>query len=112
MCQPILTISIETVRKHVKPESSCKDCKIAFTCCGAKCGFLNFSRTGFLNVNHETTCKLQRTLYEHNVQVFEALYRNYNKRITNVLKTACDEHIPIGETMLQIMQRVEDEGEV
>lgn len=45
---------IETVRKHVKPESSCKDCKIAFTCCGAKCGFLNFSRTGFLNVNHET----------------------------------------------------------
>lgn len=39
-------------------------------------------------------------------------YRNYNKRITNVLKTACDEHIPIGETMLQIMQRVEDEGEV
>lgn len=30
---------IETVRKHVKPESSCKDCKIAFTCCGAKCGF-------------------------------------------------------------------------
>lgn len=103
---------IETVRKHVKPESSCKDCKIAFTCCGAKCGFLNFSRTGFLNVNHETTCKLQRTLYEHNVQVFEALYRNYNKRITNVLKTACDEHIPIGETMLQIMQRVEDEGEV
>lgn len=45
-------------------------------------------------------------------EVFEALYRNYNKRITNVLKTACDEHIPIGETMLQIMQRVEDEGEV
>lgn len=64
---------IETVRKHVKPESSCKDCKIAFTCCGAKCGFLNFSRTGFLNVNHETTCKLQRTLYEHNVQVFERI---------------------------------------
>lgn len=24
-------------------------------------------------MNHETTCKLQRTLYEHNVQVFEAL---------------------------------------
>lgn len=100
---------LSTVRSHVKGESSCKNCDIAFTCCGAKCGFLNFNRTGFLNVNHETTCRIQRILYNHNVRVFEKLYRNYNKKIIGLLKTALNEQIPIGEPLLQIMQKVEGE---
>lgn len=103
---------IDAVRLHVKRESSCKNCEIAFTCCGAKCGFLNFSRTGFLNVNHVITCKLQRILYNHNVKVFEELYRNYNKKMMGMVQTALKEHIPIGEPMLQIMQKVEQEREV
>lgn len=103
---------IDTVRSHVKKESSCKDCDIAFTCCGAKCGFLNFTRTGFLNVNHTTTCKLQRILYNHNVKVYEQLYRNYNKKIMGMLQIAMNEHIPISESMLQIIRKVEGEREV
>uniref|UniRef100_UPI0040576856 radical SAM protein n=1 Tax=Agathobacter sp. TaxID=2021311 RepID=UPI0040576856 len=97
------------VRSHTKKESSCKNCNIAFTCCGAKCGFLNFSRTGFLNMNHEMTCRIQRILYNHNVKVFEELYRNYNKKITELLQMALNEQIPIGEPMLQIIQKVEQE---
>lgn len=100
---------LNTVRSHIKKESSCKNCDIAFTCCGAKCGFLNFSRTGFLNVNHETTCRIQRTLYNHNVKVFETLYRDYSKKIIELLKTALDEQLPIGEPMLEIMRKVERE---
>lgn len=100
---------LSTVRTHVKKISNCKDCDIAFTCCGAKCGFLNFRRTGFLNVNDKTTCNIQRILYNHNVKVFEELYRGYNKKIVKLLKTAMDEHIPLGEPILQIIRKVEGE---
>lgn len=100
---------LSTVRTHVKKVSSCIDCDIAFTCCGAKCGFLNFSRTGFLNVNDKTTCNLQRILYNHNAKVFEELYRAYNKKIIKLLKIAMDEHIPLGEPILQIIEKVEGE---
>lgn len=100
---------LSTVRTHVKKVSSCIDCDIAFTCCGAKCGFLNFSRTGFLNVNVKTTCNLQRILYNHNVKVFEELYRAYNKKIIKLLKIAMDEQIPLGEPILQIIEKVEGE---
>lgn len=103
---------LSTVRTYVKEESSCKDCDIAFTCCGAKCGFLNFSRTGFLNMHDKTTCIIQRILYNHNVKVFEELYRGYNKKIIKLIKTAMDEHIPIGEPMLQIIRKVEEESGV
>ena len=100
---------LNTVRTHVKKISSCIGCDIAFTCCGAKCGFLNFSRTGFLNVNDKTTCNLQRILYNHNAKVFEELYRAYNKKIIKLLKIAMDEHIPLGEPILQIIEKVEGE---
>ncbi len=103
---------VETVRGHVKKESSCKNCDIAFSCCGAKCGFLNYSKTGFLNVNHETTCEIQKILYKHNVSVFEELYRHYNDRIMKYLKSALDERLPIGKAMLDIMLRVEGERSV
>lgn len=103
---------IQTARKSVKKVPSCRECEIAFTCCGAKCGFLNYSLTGFLNVNHEKTCKIQRILFNHNMAVFEKLYRNYNPRMINMLHTAMVEKIPLGDAMIHIINKVESERSV
>lgn len=103
---------IQTARCHVNKVSSCKDCAIAFTCSGAKCGFLNYAKTGLLNLNHETTCKLEMVLYRHNKTVIEEMYRRYSPKLIRLLKNAVEHRIPLGKPILQIIEKVEDERKV
>lgn len=103
---------ISTARCNVKKCSSCKQCDIAFTCSGAKCGFLNYKMTGFLNQHHENICRLQRILYNHNYKVIKELYQNYNKRVMNFIELAFSHKTPLSTYMLDIMRSVEQEREV
>lgn len=103
---------IQTARCHVNKEPSCMDCDIAFTCSGAKCGFLNYAKTGLLNQNHETTCKLERALYRHNQYVIEEMYRRDCPKLMKLIKNAGIYKIPLGNPILQIMEKVEDERKV
>jgi len=103
---------IQTARCNVKKCSSCKDCDIAFTCSGAKCGFMNYEMTGFLNVHHQTTCKLQRVLYVHNYKTIKSLYQQYNQRLMGFIESALKERAPLSNQMLEIMSSVENGREV
>ena len=95
----------QTAANFVKKASNCQECEIAFTCSGAKCGFLNYKLTGFLNTHHDKTCKIQKIIFKHNKAVFETLYKIHHPRIMNLLEIAAKENIPLGDTMVQIMNK-------
>lgn len=103
---------LQTVRCNVKKCSSCKDCEIAFTCCGAKCGFMNYEKTGYLNVHHESTCNLQKVLYLHNNHVIKKMYQQYNPKLMKFIELAFKNKIPLSDSMLKIMESVERDREV
>lgn len=96
---------LELLRSHVKNRSSCQDCPIAFTCCGAKCGFLNLVKTGCLNQHHQETCKVQEILFRHDVQVMTKLYRRQSPRLLRCLQLARKEQLALGDTMKTIMEK-------
>lgn len=87
---------LKTVKENVRKESSCRDCEIAYTCCGAKCGFLNYAMTGCLNGNSEVTCKLQKIIYAHNVVVLRKMYKMKNNRVINMLSIAKENKLELG----------------
>lgn len=75
-------------KKYVQQKFSCKSCEIAFTCLAARCGFLNYRTTGLLNQPKEIVCRLEHILYEHNLQVFQELYRRKAPRIMKYIEIA------------------------
>ena len=87
---------MKKVKENVSKESSCKDCEIAYTCCGAKCGFLNYAMTGCLNKNSNVTCKLQKMIYAHNVVVLNRMFDMKNSRIMNMLDVAKENNLELG----------------
>ena len=98
-----------SIRSSVLKKSSCENCKIAFTCNGAKCGFMNYVHTGFLNQNSSTTCELEKILYRHDRKVIKALYRNQVKRFMDYCRMAYQNKIYISDEMQQIISEVNNE---
>lgn len=76
------------VKRYVMQNFSCKSCKIAFTCLATRCGFLNYRTTGLLNQPKDTVCRLEHILYEHNLRVFQELYRRKAPRIMKYIEIA------------------------
>lgn len=98
---------VNIARKCVKEKSSCKGCDIAFTCCGAKCGFLNFIQTNYLNQHNEQTCKIQRILYKHDYNVIKELWKNKSKKIIDILDFATKEQLSLSAVMKEIIFNME-----
>lgn len=98
------------VKKHIKELSSCRSCPIAFTCCGAKCGFLNFVKTGYLNQHHMMTCRIQKILFYHDYKVITELYKRKSQRLMYFFQIAEKEGLELGDVMRRIIGGAE-EGE-
>ncbi len=102
--------SRKLIRNHINPVSSCIGCSIAFTCCGAKCGFLNWVKTGRLNKNHRETCAVQNILFRHNYKVIKGLYQQQSPRITSMLQFVQKENLELSDIMKQMIESVRDES--
>lgn len=103
---------LKPVRKHVRTKSSCQGCPIAFTCCGAKCGFLNFVKTGYLNQHHKETCQIQKVLFNHNCKVVAELYKRKSQRIMYFFRLAEREKLDISDVMKKMIGETEDIDDV
>lgn len=99
----------ETIRSHVKENKKCQNCKIAFTCSGRKCGFLNYLQTGYMNISVEALCMEQKILYRHNYYVMKQLYQKKHPRLMKMLELADKYSIELSDVMKEIMS---DAGEV
>lgn len=98
---------LKPVRNHVKKEASCRNCSIAFTCCGSKCGYLNFIKTGYLNQHHEETCAIQRILFVHDLKIMESLYQRKSPRLMQCLQIAMSEKLELSDIIKAIMKKDE-----
>lgn len=98
---------LESARGHVAPKAFCHECDIAFTCSGAKCGFCNYVKTGKLNVHSEQTCKRERILYKHNLNVYKQMYARKDMRLMRYLQIARDQKIELSKIMKTIICEVE-----
>ena len=83
------------IEKHVEKKSRCTNCSIAFTCIGARCGFLNYSMNQKMNYPSFIICEIEKIVYEHNFSVIKELLRQKNRRVWDVYKYCIDENISI-----------------
>lgn len=98
---------IEVVKKHVIKSDKCKDCEIAFSCSGKKCGFLNYVQTGCLTTPADELCVEQKLLYKHQHKVIRELYRRKHPRIMKYLELAKVHNIPLSNVMKNIINEVD-----
>lgn len=96
------------VKNNIQKEASCDQCEIATSCCGAKCGFMNYRLTGYLNVNSSITCKLQRIVYRHLVQVADTLYKEKNIRIMHMIEAAMNNDLELKNTIKSIINKYKE----
>lgn len=100
----------QLICNHINPVSSCNGCPIAFACCGAKCGFLNWVKTGRLNKNHRETCEVQKILFKHNYKVIKKLYQQQSFRILKILHIVQKEKLEFSDIMGQMIESTRDES--
>lgn len=98
---------LKTISGNIKKRAACHKCDIGFTCSGAKCGFLNYVETGFLNTASLKTCRLERLMYSHQKKVMEELYRRSHPRIMRFIHTA-EEKDSLSSIMKQVMDGAVD----
>lgn len=94
---------ISTARGCVSKNEKCENCDIAFTCSGRKCGFQNYSITGYLNITGDIACKLERLLFEHDYYVISCLYKAKHPRIMELIDTALEYKCELNPYMERIM---------
>ncbi|WP_342478885.1 radical SAM protein [Paenibacillus sp. FSL H7-0350] len=97
---------LDSIRASVKSSEKCKQCDIAFTCSGQKCGFQNYRITGYLNIPSDITCELERILYKHNYIVISRMYDQKTPRLMRYFEIAEANNIEISTTMQSIISEV------
>ncbi|MGB8454680.1 MAG: radical SAM protein [Anaerocolumna sp.] len=97
-------VFIQNVKASVNTISKCKDCEIAFTCKGTKCGFQNYSLSGYLNTPIECVCRLERLLYRHDMKVITELFKKKHPRIMTYYLEAVNHGIEISNPVKEILK--------
>lgn len=100
---------ISLIRKHLKETCSICDCKIDFSCSGKRCGFKNYSLTGYLNQVSKATCRLEQILYRHNCIVFTSMFRNKIFRFMKVYDFAKTHKIEVSDFIKKLEEGEDDE---
>lgn len=62
--------------------TKCRDCKIASFCQGMKCGFMNYIRSGYINVPSNAECQEEHVFYPLVVEIIE----HFNSHDSKILK--------------------------
>lgn len=56
-----------------KKDRKCKDCKIRDFCHGMKCGYMNFIRTGSINIPSDDVCTCEHIFYPQVIRILKYL---------------------------------------
>lgn len=67
------------INKYEDNINKCSYCKIKFFCHGMKCGYLNYLRTGKINVPSELTCLIENTFYYGLIDILNDFLESGNR---------------------------------
>lgn len=99
---------VETARKSVYNNIACKTCALQFACIAARCGFLNYSLTGYLTKGSDTTCKLERVIDKYVKYVIEELYKMNSPRFMLLYNKVIEEKIELSNYTKEIIEKREN----
>ena len=91
------------IKQHVEKEAKCKECNIAFTCVGARCGFLNYALNQKMNYPSFKICEIEKIVYEHNLHVIRELLIQKNKRVWDVYEYCINNNINISSVFRNML---------
>lgn len=96
----------ESIKNSLYKGEVCKNCDIKFICGGRKCGFLNYSQTGYLNKSSDNLCKIERITYNSTKSVIKRLYDKNNHKIIDLLNIAKKHDIKISNNFNEIVENL------
>lgn len=92
----------------------CIDCKISGFCHGMKCGFLNYMKTGHLNIPSSSLCKMEKVMYKEVKRIIEYILSDNN--LINIFNGFCEfvdeenlELTKLGLSLYEKMERMQNE---
>lgn len=98
----------ESVKNSIKPNKN--NCKMAFLCLNAKCGFLNYITTGYLNQCNEQGCNIQKVIYKHIQNTVLKLYQNKDSELISLLNIIKSYGKEYSNAFIELVNRVDGEA--
>lgn len=96
---------IESVNTSIYNNNTCKSCDIQFACIVARCGFLNYSLTGYLTKGSDSTCKLERILDKYVRYVIRELYKMNSDRLIGIYNKVIEQGLELSDYMKEIIEK-------
>ena len=72
------------ISNYDKSDKKCKDCTIRDFCHGMKCGYMNYIRTGSINVPSDEVCIYEHIFYPQVIKVVEHLINQPREKFMEV----------------------------
>lgn len=74
--------SIELLyERYERKDNKCSECNIRFFCMGMKCGYLNYLKTGKVNIPSDLTCFQEKTIYKNVIAIFDVFFKLDSKQL-------------------------------
>lgn len=97
---------LNMIRRSISLPCRCDSCAIRCQCIGCRCGFMNYSLTGFLNMPNNIECTTEKILYDNQLTVLKKLYDNQCYRIINLLEIAKKHNVLLNSEIMQSVSYV------
>lgn len=83
---------VDMIKKHlIHNKGMCHKCNMLCSCNGHRCGFKNYSLTGYLDKISANTCNLEKILLKHNQYVFSTMFKRKEPRFMEMYNY-CKKH--------------------
>lgn len=93
---------VELAKIKIYSENKCEQCRYKYVCLSARCGFLNYRLSGYLNKAVEQKCKITEIIYKHLSNVIKALYEMKHPKILGLLNVMEDNGMVLTEIAKEI----------
>lgn len=76
---------VEMAKTKINSEKKCEKCKYKYICISARCGFLNYKQSGYLNKAANYECEITKIIHKHLGNVIKGLYEMKHPKLLILL---------------------------
>ena len=93
----------KSIKNNLSNDINCNNCSINFTCHGRKCGFLNYTQTGYVNKSSNNLCLIEKIIYTKNSKIIKTLYDSNNHKVLNICNFIKKKNISFNKKFKEII---------
>lgn len=94
---------VEVAKTKIYSQNRCEQCRYKYICLSARCGFINYRQSGYLNKAVELECKITEIVYKHLSNVIKALYNMKHPKVLGLLSIMKDNDMVLTEIAEEIL---------